>query len=257
MENSSQMKKLPIISILEGEQEGIVESLLINPAGSSVDFVIFKQEEWQKSMKAIPFEKVIGIGGYAVTIENADSIIDLKEILIAGESTDKKIAALDTNVITRKGDLLGKVLGFYINKGSGKIIGLNIKLKDAEAIVLSEYVMTYGKQIIIVKEDAANNLKKTLGKNEEEIHEIIEQKENELLEDYLKMPANNEEELRLQALKEKQIELLLNKKVTKDVYSDEGTLLFAEGKVLSLEDIRSAQDAGPSIVIQLSMSVKA
>ena len=66
-----------------------------------------------------------------------------------------------------------------------------------------------------------------------------------------------EEEASLNGLKEKQRELLLNKQVTKDIYSNDGELIVAGGSVLTLEDIEKAQNAGPSVVIDLSMSVNA
>jgi len=257
MKKSSQIKKMPIISILEGEKIGDAWALIVNPKEGSVDFVTIEQEEGQKGIRAIPFEKVIGIGGYAITIESVDSIIDANDSLIEGGLAGKKIAAIDTTVITRKGDFLGKVLGYDINEDTGEIIGLTIKQEESEAAILSEYIMTYGKDIIIVKEAALDDGKTALKTNAEDVRVPIKQNENELLEDPLELPAANEEELRLQALKEKQIELLLNKKVVKDFYTDEGALLFAEGKVLSLEDIRFVQAMGPSAVIELSMSVKA
>lgn len=244
MKISTQLKGLPVISISNGQQEGNVQSLIINPEKGFVDFLTLEQEEWQESIQAIPFKKVIGVGEYAVTIESANSIIDLTQIPIASELASKKIAIIDTNVITRKGELVGKVTEYQINEETGEIIGL--VLKDQEAVISSDTVITYGKDIIIVKEEAAapySVLEETVPSND---HSITK------LED-----VNREDEDGLNGLKEKQRELLLNKQVTKDIYAADGELIVAGGSILTLEDIEKAQNAGPSVVIDLSMSVNA
>ena len=140
MKISTQLKGLPIISISNGQQEGNVQSLIINPEKGFVDFLALEQEEWQESIQAIPFKKVIGVGEYAVTIESANSIIDLTQIPIASELASKKINIIDTNVITRKGELVGNVTEYQINEETGEIIGLI--LKGQESVISSEYVIT-------------------------------------------------------------------------------------------------------------------
>ncbi|MEK4872624.1 PRC-barrel domain-containing protein [Niallia sp. FSL W8-1348] len=246
MKISTQLKGLPIISISNGQQEGNVQSLIINPEKGFVDFLALEQEEWQESIQAIPFKKVIGVGGYAVTIESVNSIIDLTQIPIASELASKKINIIDTNVITRKGELVGNVTEYQINEETGEIIGLI--LKGQESVISSEYVITYGKDIIIVKEEAAEPIS---------VHEEVVLTNDHIIEKLPKEELLAEEEASLNGLKEKQRELLLNKQVTKDIYSNDGELIVAGGSVLTLEDIEKAQNAGPSVVIDLSMSVNA
>ncbi|MFS0659752.1 PRC-barrel domain-containing protein [Niallia alba] len=246
MKISTQLKGLPIISISNGQQEGNVQSLIINPEKGFVDFLALEQEEWQESIQAIPFKKVIGVGEYAVTIESANSIIDLTQIPIASELASKKINIIDTNVITRKGELVGNVTEYQINEETGEIIGLI--LKGQESVISSEYVITYGKDIIIVKEEAAEPIS---------VHEEVVLTNDQIIEKLPKEELLAEDEASLNGLKEKQRELLLNKQVTKDIYSNDGELIVAGGSVLTLEDIEKAQNAGPSVVIDLSMSVNA
>ncbi|MCB5235625.1 MAG: PRC-barrel domain-containing protein [Niallia nealsonii] len=246
MKISTQLKGLPIISISNGQQEGNVQSLIINPEKGFVDFLALEQEEWQESIQAIPFKKVIGVGEYAVTIESANSIIDLTQIPIASELASKKINIIDTNVITRKGELVGNVTEYQINEETGEIIGLI--LKGQESVISSEYVITYGKDIIIVKEEAAEPIS---------VHEEVVLTNDHIIEKLPKEELLAEDEASLNGLKEKQRELLLNKQVTKDIYSNDGELIVAGGSVLTLEDIEKAQNAGPSVVIDLSMSVNA
>ena len=259
MKISAQLMGLPIISISNGQQEGNVQSLIINPEKGYVDFLTLEQEEWQESIQAIPFKKVIGVGEYAVTIESVNSIIDLTQIPIASELASKKISIIETNVITRKGELVGKVTEYQINEETGEIIGLLIKVKGEEAIISSEYVITYGKDIIVVKEEATDNYQ-TSSKQEvavssidlmDAVEEIAEEVQDGVVQEEIG------EDKSLHALKEKQIELLLNKQVRKDIYSTDGELIVAAGSILTLDDIEKAQNAGPSVVIDLSMSVNA
>ncbi|MFP7471769.1 PRC-barrel domain-containing protein [Niallia taxi] len=258
MKNSTQIKGLPIISISNGQQEGKVQSLIINPEKGTVDFLTIEQEEWQDNNFAIPFKKVVGVGEYAVTIENAHAIMDLNEIPIASELVNKKIGLIDANVITRKGELIGKVFEFVVDdENGGAITALQANVKNKEVLIDAEFVLTYGKDIIVVKEETAASLRELGAKEEASALDTAEETE-ELLEE-LSAPAINhaEEAERLQALKEKQVELLLNKKVVNDIYTNEGQLLLTKGTVLTLADIENAQLAGPSVVIDLSMNVEA
>ncbi|MCT2343130.1 PRC-barrel domain-containing protein [Niallia taxi] len=258
MKNSAQIKGLPIISISNGQQEGKVHSLIINPEKGSVDFLTIEQEEWQESVDAIPFKKVVGVGEYAVTIESAHAIMDLNEIPIATELVNKQIGIIGANVITRKGELIGKVTEFLVDDDNGgEIKALLADVKNEEVLIDAELVMTYGKDIIVVKEEASASLKEAAPKEEAYAQETVVEAE-ELIEELSASSLKDMEEAeRLQALKEKQVELLLNKKVVNDIYTNEGQLLLAKGTVLSLEDIENAQLAGPSVVIELSMNVEA
>jgi len=252
MKISTQLKGLPIISISNGQQEGNVQSLIINPEKGYIDFLALEQEEWQDSIQAIPFKKVIGVGEYAVTIDSANAIIDLSQIPIASELASKQINIIHTNVITKKGELIGNVTEYQINEETGEIIGLITTVKGHEAIIPSEYVITYGKDIIIVKEETADNLQINASLQNEVLNSEVSEEILEVVKEETADVVSS-----LDVLKEKQKELLLNKQVIKDIYLNDGELLVTAGSVLSLEDIEKAQEAGPNVVIDLSMSVNA
>ncbi|WP_409301964.1 PRC-barrel domain-containing protein [Peribacillus sp. SCS-155] len=236
MKKSIEILGLPIISISEGEEIGSVKSLVINPEKGSIDFLTIEHEDFQVSVKAIPFKKVIGIGEYAVTIESRNSVIDLNEIPIANQLVNKKIKITDSKVMTRKGQLLGAVTEFFADEDNGNVIGMQVKLKEKEIILSTENVLTYGKDILIVKEEASAN--------------FLERPEQLIMQD-------NDETLEQQKLREKQIELLEGKTVLKDIYRQNGELLIANGTVLTKEEIARAQEEGPSVLVGLSMNVEA
>lgn len=242
MKTSREILGLPIISIAEGEEIGKVKSLVINPEKGSIDFITIEHEDWQVSVKAIPFKKVIGIGEYAVTIEGENSIIDLNEIPIANQLVNKKIKIMDAKVMTRKGELLGTVGEFYANEENGDVIGMLVQIPDRDVILPAELVLTFGKDILIVSEDAASHY---LDSAEQLIMP---------LEDL--NSVSDSTTLDGDALKNKQIELLEGKKLLQNVTNVNGEILFREGSILTKEDIEKAQSEGPAVLVGLSMHVE-
>ncbi|PLS16868.1 photosystem reaction center subunit H [Bacillus sp. M6-12] len=252
MKKSSEITGLPIISLSDGHEVGRVKSLIINPDKGSIDFLTIEHEDWQVSVKAIPFKKVIGIGEYAVTVESENSVIDLNEIPIANQLVNKKIKIINTKVMTRKGQLLGNITEYFTDEENGMIVGMLMTSSEGEVVLRAESVQTFGKDIIIVKEDAAQfflDEPEKLLQLEEDANESSETEDNSNAG--LISPQDSAE------LKEKQIELLQGKKVLKDIRDSEGNLFISRGTILNYEHITRAQDEGPGVVIELSMNVEA
>lgn len=242
MKTSREILGLPIISIAEGEEIGKVKTLVINPEKGSIDFITIEHEDWQVSVKAIPFKKVIGIGEYAVTIEGENSIIDLNEIPIANQLVNKKIRIMDAKVMTRKGELLGTVGEFFANEENGNVIGMLVQMPDRDVILPAEMVLTYGKEILVVLEDASTHYLDTA-------EQLIHPKQEEVNDD--------NESIDGETLKSKQIELLEGKRLLQNVMDMNGDILFPEGHILTKEDIEKAQSEGPAVLVGLSLHVEA
>ncbi|WLR56182.1 PRC-barrel domain-containing protein [Mesobacillus subterraneus] len=268
MKNSNQILGLPIISIADGGEVGKVKSLVINPDKGSVDFITIEHEDWQVSVKAIPFKKVIGIGEYAVTVDNENAIIDLNEIPIANQLVNKKIKILNTKMMTRKGELIGEVNEYFLDDNTGDIIGMLLTTKDKQVALSSEAVITFGKDIIIVSEDASGrflNSPEELDGSSDELGELVElDAENEskaakqdVMDEIQQVEAPElYDEQEMVALRKKQALLLTGKKLTKDVFDHDGNLLFSAGTVLNNEDVVKAQEAGSGIVVEISMNIE-
>ena len=268
MKSSSQITALPIISIADGIQVGKVKSLVINPEKGSIDFLTIDNEDWQVSIKAIPFKKVVGIGEYAVTVESENAIIDLNEIPITNQLVNKKIKISNTKVMTRKGELLGVVTEFFVDENTGNILGMELEVGGNKCALTADFVLTFGKDIIIVKEDSGSHF---LGSTEELNPDYVstvpvdgdEEKipDNSLIEELLDETILSENQLDadldMVALKEKQIEILNGKKLLKDIFDTNGNILFSAGTELTAEDIKKAQEEGPSVLVELSMNVQA
>lgn len=252
MKKSTQISGLPIINISDGNQVGQVKSLVVNPEKGSVDFLTIEHEDWQISVKAIPFKRVVGIGEYAVTIESENAIIDLNEIPIANQLVNKKVKITNTKVMTRKGELLGDIQEYFIDQETGKIIGLQLKVGNRVVALSSDLVVTFGKDIIVVKEDSSDHFLDKVEQLEEKQTELDsgKQDQNVLLNEI------SPEDPDIKELKLKQIELLSGKKVVKDVLDRNGDVLFPAGTTLCAENVERAQQEGPGVVVELSMNVE-
>jgi uncharacterized protein YrrD len=254
MKKSIEIIGLPIINISAGLEIGYVKSLVVNPEKGTVDFLTIEHEDWQVSVKAIPFSKVIGIGEFAVTIESDHSIIDLNEIPIANQLVNKRIKITETRVMTRKGQLLGEANEYYIDEDTGVIIGLQLSMKDKTVIVKAELVLTFGKDILVVKDEVTA----AFLDSEDELIENLEQ--NHVAEVNTKQQNDNQVEdfntKQIDEINAKQLELLEGKTVVKDIYSSDNRLLIPKNTVLTQEDIIKAQNEGPSAFVELSMNTE-
>ncbi|WP_409289550.1 PRC-barrel domain-containing protein [Peribacillus sp. SCS-37] len=232
MKQSAEIAGLPIISILDGIQIGSVKNLVLNPEKGTIEFLTIEHEEWEENVKAIPFKKVVGIGEYALTIENGNAIIDLLELPVVNELVTKGIRISGTRVMTRKGQLLGEAVEFFTDDENGQVIGMVLSINGEERFLAAEFVQTYGRDIIIVQEEAEKNLEPLKG--------------SETL-------VIREEGGAIPSIWQKQIELLSGKKVMKDILSGTGEVLIEEGTFLSAEDVEKAQEEGPGVIVELSM----
>ena len=263
MKKSNQVVGLPIISIQSGSEIGHVKALVVNAADKSIDFLTVDHPDWDVSVKAIPFRKVIGVGEYAVMIEEEKAIFDLSEIPIANELVKKKISIIGTKIIDRGGQFHGEVSEFFLDDHTGRILGLQFKNKDTEHFLSTEYIITLGKDLLIVSIDAFKHVVESqeafLGEEEQQgvevadVNQSMEEArviESEQLSNYAQPRVNEDSEF-----KEKQIELLEGKTLLKDIYSSNGKLLFEQGNILSREQIVTAQDTGVGVVVEMSMHV--
>lgn len=267
MKKSSEVQGLPIISIADGVEIGRVKSLIINPEKRSIDFITVDHEEWQMEGRAVPFNKIVGIGDYALTIDSKRSVIDMNEIPVANELLNRKISILQTKIMTRKGQLVGEATEYSIDDETGELVQLYVLNENGEYIVAGKDVITYGKELIIVTEGACqqvsadqqqpapeaafivNNQASNTGEksnSEKKIDEVepVDEEAADNLSSWLKM------------IDDQQMKLLKGKKVTKDIVI-EHEVIIEEGTVLKEEDIQKAREAGPEVLIEISMNSEA
>lgn len=243
MKKSSEIVSLPVISIVDGNEVGTVKSLIVNPGQKSIDFLTLQHEDWQINAKAIPFKKVIGIGEFAVTVESAGDIIDLTHIPVTSELVTKQIKIIGTKVMTRKGQLLGEVIEFNVDEETGQIASVVVHMQGEDKALPSQYVITLGKELMVVHEDVMSKLSDAI-EGDKEANDLYSEN------------SEKEERPTIDPLKMKQIEILEGKEVIKDIYDAQGSLLIPENTVLTIDQIEKAQQSGPSVLVELSMNVR-
>ncbi len=260
MKKSKEIIGLPIISISDGTEVGKVKTVIINAEKGAIDYVVVDSGIQILSAKVIPTEYVLGIGEYALTIENEDAINDISKIPAAIDLLQKNIQVKGTKVLTKKGRLIGEIGDIYVNEDDNcTIIGLefiaDITQKNVR-IIPRDSIITFGKNLVVVKDD----VEATLLNNAAQIANPVEQvdAEKKSSEHSLNQPNNNvtEEEIDSGAVSDmmemKHKEYLNGKTATKTIYDEDGSVLIEENTVIDDEIFEIAKAYGK--VIELVMN---
>lgn len=162
MKKTQEILGLPIISISDGMEVGKVKSLIINADKGAIDYVVVDSGIQILSARVIGTDTVLGVGEYALTIENDSSINDISKIPPAIDLLQKNIQVKGTKVLTKKGRLIGEIGDIYVDEDECfKIIGLEYIADITQKrirIIPRESVITFGKNLVVVTEDVENTL---------------------------------------------------------------------------------------------------
>jgi uncharacterized protein YrrD len=188
MKKTQKILGLPIISISDGTEVGKVKSIIINAEKGAIDYIVVDSGIQIFSARVIPNEDVLGIGEYALTIENEGVITDISRIPAAIQLLQKDIQVKGTKVLTKKGRLIGEIGDIYIDENDNcRITGLEFIADITQKkirLIPSDSVITFGKNLTVVKEDVEASLLDTpmqLGTDERSTD--IEKKNNAYLEE--------------------------------------------------------------------------
>ena len=193
MKKTQKILGLPIISISDGMEVGKVKSIIINAEKGAIDYIVVDSGIQIFSARVIPNDDVLGIGEYALTIENEGVITDINRIPAAIQLLQKDIHVKGTKVLTKKGRLIGEIGDIYIDEGDNcTITGLefiaDITQKKVR-IIPRDSVITFGKNLTVVKEDVESSLLDTpLQLNSDDRLTEFEKKNNTNIEEYYSIP---------------------------------------------------------------------
>ncbi len=162
MKKTQRILGLPIISISDGLEVGKVKSIIINADKGAIDYIVVDSGIQIFSARVIPTEDVLGIGEYALTIENESVITDISRIPAAIQLLQNDIKVKGTKVLTKKGSLIGEIGDIYVDDNDNcKITGLefiaDITQKQIK-LLPRDMVITFGKNLTVVKEDIGASL---------------------------------------------------------------------------------------------------
>src|SRR5690554_3473991 len=109
MKKTQEIIGLPIISISDGMEVGKVKSIIINADEGAIDYIVVEGGIQILGARVIATDKSLGIGEYAVTIENENAVNDISKIPSAIDLLQKNIQVKGTKVLTKKGRLIGEI----------------------------------------------------------------------------------------------------------------------------------------------------
>jgi len=116
MKKIQEILGLPIISISDGIEVGKVKSAIINADKGAIDYIVVDSGIQILSARVIPTDNVLGIGEYALTIENDGAINDISKIPAAIDLLQKNIQIKGTKVLTKKGRLIGEIGDIFVDE---------------------------------------------------------------------------------------------------------------------------------------------
>lgn len=162
MKTAQQIIGLPVVSIFDGNEIGKVKNVIINASEGTVDFFIIDSGIRSLAGGVIPADRVLGIGEYALTIQQPDDISDIVKIPAAIELMQKNITVRGTRVLTRKGSLLGEAGDIHINdEGAYSITGVEFIPTNSSirsGIIPRSSVITFGKNLLVVEDNFVDKL---------------------------------------------------------------------------------------------------
>jgi Uncharacterized protein conserved in bacteria len=237
MKKTEEVIGLPIISICDGEEVGKVKGVIVNAAKGAVDYVVVENGIQILNAKVISANEVIGIGEYALTIENEAVINDISKIPAAIDHLQKNVPVKGTRVMTKKGSLIGEIGDIYVDEDdSCSIFALEFisgKGQKSIRLIPRESVITFGKNLIVVKEDVEaalvddiSQLESGLAKEPGQTYQVQTVSEDETVESGAMSDL----------MEKKHRDFLNGKRVSKTIYDNEGKVLIEEDTLID-EDV--------------------
>lgn len=142
---------LRIISISDGTQVGVVKDLVLNPRNKTLDFMMVDQPTDYLGAKVIAFQDILGMGEFAVTIPYQEIIQDVAQNAEAQTLLKQETRVLGTQVMTKKGQLVGEVKEILIDEETGKIAACLFESDGEMQEVGAKQIITLGKEILIIE----------------------------------------------------------------------------------------------------------
>jgi uncharacterized protein YrrD len=180
MRKSKRFESMPVISLEEGQQIGHVKSLVIDPANKKVAALIIEQKGWFKEQRFIPYQKINSAGSDAITIEKTAHVERGTSLPDIVKLVRERIDIIGAKLVAENGSLLGHVDEYYVELATGNIAGVAFSsnlinsLLKGHAFLDIAYVRTLGKEVVIVTNEALDNIVKLDGGLQETVKSFRE-----------------------------------------------------------------------------------
>lgn len=260
MKSSQEILGLPVLSIEEGKQIGIVKDLVLNPERGTLDFVLVEDGKWYFGLNSIPFKEVQGIGEYALTVEGRSSLSVITECAEAVDLLRKNLRLPGLKVLSKKGRLVGSVSEYFIDENTGEIMGcqlIPVGSGETSGIIHRKSILTYGSDYLIVEEGVEEKLVTEIQVQNIAMNELkVDSPKTDLSTGITPQVPIEEKEPgeTLKYFEEQQRQYLLGKIVTMQIIDDNGQVVVEEGETITEETIKRAIAA--NMYTQLTLNIR-
>jgi uncharacterized protein YrrD len=275
MKKTQKILGLPIISISDGTEAGRVKSIIINADKGAIDYIVVDSGIQIFSARVIASEDILGIGEYALTIENQGIITDISKVPMAIELLQKEIQVKGSKVLTKKGRLIGEIGDIYVDENDCcQITGLefisDITQKKVR-LIPRDSVITFGKNLTVVKEEVEASLLDTptqlgvddrISEDEKKNDLVLEEHYNESVaavgntEAQTAVPNSDDVQNNASVLfEQRQKQYLMGRFATRTISDNFGNVIISEGGFIDEAVIDEAKQKGK--LVELVMNNKA
>lgn len=262
MKKSKEIIGLPVISIREGKELGVVKQLIVDAAAGTIAALNIDDGKWYLGAKVLPFSAISGLGEYAVTINSETDIKPIADSPDFDRLLNLQVNVIGAEVLTRGGNILGTVNEFLVDE-HGKIS--QCTLSNECPPVEAQQVITYGKQYVIIQTNqpaAAATVVDTLPQEEPPSSatdlavptvEPVTPAELEENPEPESDTMNSEPDALAKMFEEKQRKYMLGKKASRQIETETGIIIIEQGAEITEAVLQKAKLAGK--FVELSMSI--
>ncbi|MCL2058921.1 MAG: PRC-barrel domain-containing protein [Oscillospiraceae bacterium] len=156
MKKTKEIIGLPIISIFDGSEIGMVKNIIINAEDRSISFLVVENGLHLLGAKVISTDRVLGIGEHAVTVEDDNVISMISKIPAAMDLLEKNVHIRGSKVLTKKGKLVGEITEIYVDEDDRcRIRGMEffpLRGDGSAKFLPDKCIVTYGRHLVIVSD---------------------------------------------------------------------------------------------------------
>lgn len=234
MKDSTQVIGLPLISIKEGLECGVVQDILMNPETNRIKSLIIQGLNKEYDFRELDIADIVGIGKDYVITQSAENA--------AGINRETGNASLlKMRCISASGDVLGNVNEFSFNEKTGEIHSLQT---DAGAQINGALIISFSNDLLFVNvEDQFAPFAPT-----------TEQKAAPApVAEHKPIPAPEKPQGggSYSSLMKEQSDYLLGRTVKNDIRREDGSVIIQKGTQVTQDTIALAEKAGVMIDLTL------
>lgn len=206
MKTVSNLIGKPILSVYEGRIEGYIRNILFDKKMNKICILQFFDDITQEE-KIIEFKNIYHIGQDAIITKNSNCV------LLDTISDDNFVSPINKDVYNTSGEKVGKVIDVFLNE---KNEVENLCLQNQNTLSVSE-ILNVGKNVILQK---CKNVTLSQFKSKAKIiKESGEKIKVEIQQTPITAPKTPKK------LVSGSIDFLIGRKLTKNIYADNGELL--------------------------------